>query len=422
MSARRTAVPLAVWLLFVGTALAADWPGWRGPTGMGRADETNLPLTWGGKENTNVVWKVPLPGTGANAGQDQNQSSPVVSRGRVFVTASYWPGKVDNKQFPEHHVACYQAADGKRLWDVTVPPGPWLLSDLRGGYTAPTPAADGERVYVVFGSSVIAALDYAGNIVWRKEITPYKFDVALGASPVLFEGTVILQCDQVDKQSRMLAFDRKTGEVKWEEKRTTVGFSHSTPVIATVGGKPQLLAAASNAVQGIDPFTGKLLWWCAAKGDTVSPVPGGGVVYLDSGRGGSAVAVDPTGTGDVTKTHQKWTIPQVSEGFSSPVVSGEYLYRLHNPERASCIRLATGEVAFSERLAGVSTSSSPVATADGRVYLASAGRSYVLKAGPKLDVLATNDLGDASHASPAVADGKLFLKGRKWLFCVGAKE
>src|SRR5581483_5708447 len=216
MPARRSAVPLAVFFLSVGAVSAGDWPGWRGPTGMGQTSETGLPLTWGGKADTNVIWKVPLPGTEANAGQDQNQSSPVVSRGRVFVTASYWPGgKPDNKRFPEHHVACYQAADGKRLWDVTVPPGPWLLSDLRGGYTAPTPAADGERVYVVFGSSVIAALDYAGSIVWRKEITPYKFDVAIGASPVLFGETVILQCDQVDRQSRMVAFDRKTGDVKW---------------------------------------------------------------------------------------------------------------------------------------------------------------------------------------------------------------
>jgi outer membrane protein assembly factor BamB len=422
MGVRRTAVPLAAALVFVGAGLAADWPGWRGPTGMGLTDEKGLPLTWGGKENANVLWKAPLPGAGANAGQDQNQSSPVVCRGRVFVTASYWPGKVDNKRLPEHHVACYRAADGRQLWDVIVPPGPWLQSDLRGGYTAPTPAADGERVYAVFGSSVIAALDHDGKQVWRKEITPYKFDVALGASPVLFEGTVILQCDQVDRQSRMLAFDRKTGDVKWEERRPTVGFSHSTPVVAAVGGKPQLLAAASNAVQGIDPFTGKLLWWCAAKGDTVSPVLGGGVVYCDSGRGGPAVAVDPTGSGDVTKTHVKWTIPQVTEGFSSPVVSGEYLYRLHSPERVTCVRLATGEVVFSERLAGVSTASSPAATADGRVYLASAGKSYVLKAGPKLDILATNDLGDASQASPAVSDGRLFLKGRKWLFCVGAKQ
>ena len=98
-------------------------------------------------------------------------------------------------------------------------------------------------------SAVIAALDYDGNLVWRKDITPYKFDVALAASPVLFEGNVILQCDQVDKGSRLAAYDRKTGEIKWEEPRPTVSFSHSTPVIATIGGKPQLLISASNAIQ-----------------------------------------------------------------------------------------------------------------------------------------------------------------------------
>src|SRR5262249_20367109 len=159
-----------------------------------------------------------------------------------------------------------------------------------------------------------------------------------------------------------------------------------------------------------------------AKGDTVTPVLGAGIVYCDSGRGGAAIAVDPTGSGDVTKTNKKWTIPQISEGLSSPGGSGEYLDRLHNPERVTCVPLATGETMFAERLAGVSTWSSPIATPDGRVYLASAGRSYVLKAGPKLDILATNDLGDGGHASPAVADGKLFLKGRKWLCCVGTKE
>ncbi|HEV3436354.1 MAG TPA: PQQ-binding-like beta-propeller repeat protein [Gemmata sp.] len=409
-------------LLSVRIGLAGDWPGWRGPTGMGQVEDKNLPLTWGGKDNENVIWKVALPGQEEKAAQDQNQSSPIVSRDRVIVTMSYWPsGKADPKQFPEHHVGCYQVSDGKLLWDITVPPGPWLFSDLRGGYTAPTPAADGERIYVVFGSAVMVALAYDGKTVWRKEITPYKFDVAFAASPVLFEETIILQCDQVDKGSRLAGYDRKTGDVKWEEKRPNVSFGHSTPVLAKIGGKAQLLVSASNALQGVDPASGKLLWTCAAKGDTVSPVLGTGLVYCDSGRGGPGLAVDPSGMGDVTESHLKWTIPQVKEGYSSPVISGEYLYRLQNPEVVGCFRLFNGRVVYSERMPGVSASSSPIATPDGRIYLASAGKTYVLKAGPKLDILATNDLGDSGPASPAVADGKLFLKGRKWLFCVGAK-
>lgn len=414
---------LASLLIAVSTAVAsaADWPGWRGPTGMGHTDDKKLPLTWDGKTGENVRWKVPLPGTEGKGTPDQNQSSPVVCRGRVFVTVSYWPGKLDPKTQPEHHVACYQADDGKRLWDVTVEPGPWTFGDLRGGYTAPTPAADDDRVYVVFGSSVIAALDHAGKPLWRKEIKPFKFDVALAASPVLVGDTVVMQCDQVDKQSRLLAFDKTTGDVKWEQLRPAHGFAHSTPVQVEIGGKKQLLVAASNALQGLDPDSGKVLWTCAASGDTVSPVFGGGVVYLDSGRGGTGVAVDPTGSGDVTKTHLKWKTATIPEGYGSPVIVGEFLYRLHSPGVLKCLALDSGKVKYSERLASVSVHSSPVAAPDGRLYFASAGKTLVVKAGDTFELLATNDLGDESPASPAVADGKLFLKGRKMLYCVGSK-
>src|SRR6185437_9863033 len=361
------------------TAAAADWPGWRGPTGMGQSDDKNLPLTWGGKANANVLWKVPLPGQDKMAAQDQNQSSPIVVGDRVFIATSYWAGKKDPKQVPEHHVACYRATDGQKLWDTPIEPGPWLFGDLRGGYTAPTPAADAERLYVVFGSSVIAALDHAGKLVWRKTITPFKFDVALAASPVLFGETVILQCDENDRQSRLIAFDRKTGATAWEEKRPTVGFAHSTPVLAAIGGKTQLLVSASNALQGVDPANGKVLWTCAAKGDTVSPVFGNGIAYIDTGRGGPAFAIDPTGIGDVTKTHLKWKINNLPEGYGSPVAAGEYLYRLHSQETLRCMKLATGEVMFTERLPGVSVPSSPIAS-NGLLYLVSGGKSYVVKA------------------------------------------
>lgn len=401
---------------------AEEWPGWRGPTGQGISKEKGLPIHWGGKEHRNVRWQVLLPGVSDKAKQDQNQSSPIVSRGHVFLTASYWPAGVDPKQFPEHHVVCYRVRDGELLWDTKVEHGPWSrASDLRGGYTAPTPASDGERVYVLFGSSVLAALDFQGKLLWRKEIAPYKFDVAIGTSPVLYKDTVLVQCDQVDKSSRLLAFDRKSGEVKWEQKRPNVNFGHSTPVLAEVQGQTQLLVAASNALQGLDPSNGEVLWWCAARGDTVSPVLGDGLVYLDSGRGGAAVAVDPSGRGDVTATHRKWQIKHMPEGFSSPVMAGGHLYRLTNPETLRCWKLADGTAAFTERLPGVSTASSPFTTPEGRIYFASAGKSYVVKAGAKLEVLAVNDLGDPGQASPAVADGCIFLKGRRSLYCISDK-
>src|SRR5262245_39536043 len=220
---------LAVGLLTAaGPALADNWPGWRGPTGMGQADEKGLPLTWGGPKQENVLWKAPLLPDGAKP--DQNQSSPIVWGERVFVTASWWPAGAGPDRHPEHHVLCFRTADGKRLWDATVPPGPWLLKDLRGGYTAPTPATDGERVYALFGSSALAALDLDGKLLWRKEIAPHFFDVAVGTSPVVHRGTVLVLCDQLreHKASRLLAFDGKTGELKWERKRPEADWAHST--------------------------------------------------------------------------------------------------------------------------------------------------------------------------------------------------
>jgi outer membrane protein assembly factor BamB len=405
-----------------------EWPTWRGPAGMGQSTEKDLPLTWGGKNQENILWKMPLVDGKEKVQFDNNQSSPIVKGERAFVTVSFWPEGADTKQAPEHHVICFRTSDGKRLWDTSVKPGPWVLTDLRGGYTAPTPVADGERVYALFGSSVIAALDMHGKEVWRKEITPYSFDVAIGFSPILYKDTILLAWDQTNKTSRLLALDCKTGEVRWERKRPDAGWAHSTPVLARIKDKTQLLMASDQAVQGVDPDDGTTLWTCKADsksppriGDTVTPVFADGVVYCDSGRGGPGIGVDPTGTGDVTETHLKWKLSQVPEGFSSPIIVGENLYRLHNPGVLKCWKLATGEVVFTERLEGVSTASSPVATPEGRIYFASGGKTHVIQAGDKLKALAVNDLGEPSQASPAVSSGRIFIKGNRCLFCIGKR-
>ncbi|MSR79957.1 MAG: hypothetical protein EXS11_04440 [Gemmataceae bacterium] len=124
-----------------------------------------------------------LPGNTKGDRRDLNQSSPIIVKNRFIITASFWPqGQEVTKAISEHHIACYDLEKGSLIWDFRAKPGPWLLTDLRGGYTALTPASDGERLYVVFGSSVLAAYDLEGNFLWRAEIAPYEFDVALGPS------------------------------------------------------------------------------------------------------------------------------------------------------------------------------------------------------------------------------------------------
>jgi outer membrane protein assembly factor BamB len=268
---------------------------------------------------------------------------------------------------------------------------------------------------------VLAALDLDGRIVWRHELADYQqFDVAVASSPVIVGDAVLLLCDRNGKASTLTAYDCRTGSIKWEQKRAGVAFAHSTPTLVKIAGRQQLLIAASNALQSLDPATGEVRWFCKLKGDVCSPVYADGLVYCDSGRGGPGAAVDPTGEGDVSATHVRWTVPQIPEGLSSPVIAGEHLFRLHQPGVLKVWRLKTGEEVLAKRLEGISTAASPIATPDGLIYIASAGKTHVLRAEPPFEPVSLNDLGESSAASMAVSRGRLFLKGSQHLFCVGS--
>jgi outer membrane protein assembly factor BamB len=413
--------------LTTGSGSAASWPQFRGPGGLGHTDEKNLPLTWSLTNKENIAWTAPLVG--------QGHASPVVWENFVFLSTAHWPSNVTDREkvIPEHHVLCYRVDDGKMLWDTIVPPGPWLRTDFRsgagGGYAGPTPVTDGQLVYCAFGSSVLAALDYQGKIVWRKEVVPYTFDVTLGSSPILYGNTVILLCAMAKaSDSSVIAFDKKSGAVVWQEKMPGMGFGHTTPLVVSVQGRDQLLVLASgmgvktNALRSLDPTSGKLLWWCRGAGDAASPAYGEGLIYFDSGRGGPGFCVDSTGSGDVSKTHVRWTVNQVPEGIGSPLIVGPHVYRLHTPGILKCWDLATGKTVYSERLEGLSTTwASPISDGNGRIYYANAGKSYVLQSGPEFRVLAVNDLGESNHPSPAVARDKLIVVGMNNVYALGLK-
>jgi hypothetical protein len=413
------------------TALGEDWPQFRGPTGLGHTTEKNLPTTWDAKTGDNVLWKSSLKGEG--------HASPVVVGDRVFTCTVEWPADVKDRKkvIPDHFVTCYSVTDGRQLWQTPIQPGPWVRDDFRsgpgGGYAAPTPCTDGKQLYVVFSSSVMAALDLTGKVVWRKEIIPYTFDVTIGTSPVLHGKNVLFVCMMAKKgDSRIAAFSKETGDLAWEAKAPAMGFGHSTPVIVEVNGKPQMLVVAGamgsggDAMQSFDPADGKRLWWCKGGGESSSPAfgklsGGGSIVFFDSGRGGNGTAVDPTGEGDVSKSHIKWTTGNYGEAISSPIIVGDHVYRLISGSVLKCWNAKTGDAVYSERLPVTSTWASPVADGDGNLYFASAGKTAVVKSGPEYKLLATNDLGDGNHASMGVSNGKLFFVGLKQVWCVGKK-
>jgi outer membrane protein assembly factor BamB len=349
-----------------------------------------------------------------------------VSNGRVFVTSCVWAADADRKAIqPEHHVTCYRLADGKQLWDRVVKPGPWVISDLRGGYAAPTPASDGKHVFAAFGSSILHALTLDGKPTWSQVIPDHSaFDVAMAASPVVFEDTVILLTDRKSSKATIQAFDATTGKQRWQRKREKTSFGHVTPVLTKVNDRSQLLISATQALQGVDPNNGKVIWFCKwGRGiwPVASPVMAKGLVYCMGGRGGHpGLIVDPAGTGDVTASHLKMKLGPAPSGLGSPVAYDDLVFRMSQPGILLCVRITTGEELYKERLPqGIDPAISPVITSDGLIFIASAGKSLVVRAAEKFETLGESDLGDASQASAAVSEGKLILKGKTHLWCIG---
>ncbi|HUT36787.1 MAG TPA: PQQ-binding-like beta-propeller repeat protein [Planctomycetota bacterium] len=414
---RRTSLAtlLLVALCFA-DGIAGNWPGWRGPTGMGTTDEKDLPLKWDGKTGEGILWKAPLKGT-------TGHSSPIVWGDRVFITTAAKQNREqeEKKEVPEHHLACYQASDGKLLWRTQIPQGKEPAGYAI--YAVPTPVTDGKTVYCWFGSAVIAAVDFDGKLLWRHERPgPFVLNPGICQSPILCGDTVILSVDQSRGQGYIQALDKKTGEVKWEQKRPKTGSCNTTPLLLDVKGKTQLIAACENSLQGADPATGEPIWWCKSRAFGESPVAAAGIVYVDKGGNEPAMAVDPTGQGDVAESHAKWRVDKSPGEYSSPVICGDCIYKARKEGEVVCRKLATGEEVFSDKLEKVSKLASPVATADGRVYFVSTGQSHVLKAGPTLEIIGGGTLGGwGNGSSPAVSNGRIFVRDNEFLWCIGAK-
>jgi len=185
-------------------------------------------------------------------------------------------------------------------------------------------------------------------------------------------------------------------------------------------GKPQMILNGSTSLDGVDPTTGSKLWSMPSEGETGSPAFRDGIVYVDRGLGGGGVCADlSTGLPVI-----KWKCgrTEMGEGPGAAAIVDGLVYKMHHQDRLLCRKAATGETVFTTALKQMSTWPSPITTADPYIYFASAGKSYVIRPGTKLEIIATNDLNDASPAaSAAMAHGRIFLRGDKFLYCIGGK-
>jgi outer membrane protein assembly factor BamB len=393
---------------------AEDWPVWRGPRSDGTVSDTGYPLTWSATEN--VKWKTELPGTG--------HSSPVVSKGKVFVT-----GCVEAEK--KRVLYCVDRASGKLLWERVA-----VVADLEkkhneNSWASSTPAADGERVYVTFWDKPhlrVYCYDHAGNLLWEK--TPGEFHSVhgFGCAVTLHKDLVIVNADQDAPKGQaayLVALDRKTGEERWRADRPNKLRSYCPGVVVEAGGRAQLVLTGSKCVASYDPDTGKQLWLVNGPTEQFvsSVVLHDGVLLLTAGFPQHWVmAIDPTGSGNVTKSHVLWS--KLGEGgyVPSPVARGGMLFLVDDKGVASCWDAKTGKQHWKERLGGKGHHASAVA-ADGRVYFVSDdGITFVVKAAAEYEVLAKNVLGERVFASPAFSDGEVFVRGAKHLWCLAEKK
>jgi outer membrane protein assembly factor BamB len=408
----RTAALLALLLVSAGLAPAAraeDWPAWRGPRGDGTSRETDLPTKWSDAEN--VAWKAPVPGTG--------HSSPVVLGDRVFLTSA-----LEDKR--TRVLICLDRRDGKRLWETTVLSAPLEGKHQLNSYASSTPATDGKHLFVSFLEQPkiqLVCYDLDGKEVWRKSPGTFSSIHGFCSSPLLYKDLVILNCDQ-DADAWIVAYDKATGAERWRTDRPNKTRSYCTPLVIEAAGKTQMVLTGSKSVASYDPDTGKQHW--VIDGPTEQFVAGvayaQGVVFATGGYPELHVlGIDPSGSGNVTKTHVRWRDHRRASYVPSPVAHDRWFFLVSDKGFGTCFDATTGEVKWKERL-GPGHSASAVC-GGGHVYFVSdEGDSYVVRAGPEYELVSQNTLGEPAFATPAISRGQIFIRTTGHLWCIGKPD
>ena len=397
----------------------ADWPEFRGPDGTGQYAGPALPTEWG--PDKNVSWVTPVPGKG--------WSSPVLVGGKLVMTTAVLQPAGDQSL----RALAFDVATGKPLWDVELFRAP---ADAAGkmhkknSVASPTPASDGKLVVCHFGHLGTAALDLAGKAVWKTNELVYSPVHGNGASPVLCGDLVILPCDGGDV-AFVAALELATGKLRWKTDRNhgaKLSFSFATPQVVTgPDGKRVIVSPASDAVMGYDPADGREVWRCKFPDPGWSlicrPVFAHGLVFVPTGYGGTnprLLALDPFGSGTVRPAYN-WKVKDYAPNTPTPLVVGNELYLVSDTGMLSCVDARTGKTHYSERLAGIGYSASPIA-AGGSIYVVSEeGKGQVIAAGTEFHEVSKSELKEKTFASFVPAAGGLVVRTESKLYRFDSK-
>lgn len=420
MSPLRLSLPL--FLLAATTALAANWPAWRGPQADGVTSETDLPVKWSATEN--VKWKIDLP--------ERGNSTPIVWGDRIFLTQAVGQRRT---------VMCLDRHDGHLLWQE----GPTWEQLERTHPTNPlcsgSPVTDGERVIAWFGSAGLYAWDLAGKELWHTDLGKQDHLWGYGSSP-LISGDVCYLNFGPGVRSFVVALDKRTGKEIWRfdvppaaikegpggENPDFTG-SWATPAMMKINGREQLVVALPGAIYGLDPASGHELWHCNGLNglDYAQPLQVDGMVLGFGGYNGLAIGAKVTGSGDITATDRVWQDKRNPQRIGSGVVVGDHVYMGSDGGILECIDAKTGALKWEERPAvpgGRASSWSSIVRSGDRFYLPTKGSdTLVFRVEPKFELLAVNSLNDGmTNASIAVSNGDLFIRTHAHLWCIGAAK
>ncbi|MBI4624842.1 MAG: PQQ-binding-like beta-propeller repeat protein [Verrucomicrobia bacterium] len=392
------------------TSRATDWPAWRGPAADGVADGRNLPIRW--TQTKNVLWSVKLPGWGT--------SSPVVHGNRIFVTS-----EVEADGSKSLLTLCFDRQSGRELWRHDFGFGVNQRTHAKSNLAANTPAVTDDALYVGFGNADLARYTHAGRLIWVSRYIPKfgnpKMAWGYNVSPLVLNDAVLLPWDHHTGPCFLVGLDKQTGEIAWQKDRP-IGTAHATPLRVKHHGQEDILVLGKNRLTAFDAVTHQELWQYGEgsgpfNGEIISsPVYGDGMVFLPLWRQSAIHAIRLRGNGQPPEP--VWVNEKPGPVEPSLLYYRGMLYALKDNGVLVCFDGQTGHEQYREPLGG-ECNSSPIAS-DGHIFASNIlGTTFVIKAGPKFELLATNELAERITASPAISGDALIYRTDSHLYCIG---